>query len=67
VWLNPYTVVDVNVQRELMNGIRGFVSVENLANANYQISLSLPTQTSPLLEQRGLPRTVRVGVEAYRF
>jgi len=67
IWLNPYTVVDVNVQRELVSGIRGFVSVENLANANYQISLSLATATSPLLEQRGLPRTVRVGVEAYRF
>jgi outer membrane receptor protein involved in Fe transport len=67
VWLNPYTVVDLNVQREIMNGIRGFVSVENLANANYQISLSLATATAPRLEQMGLPRTVRVGVEAYRF
>jgi outer membrane receptor protein involved in Fe transport len=67
VWLDPYTVVDVNVQREIMSGIRGFVSVENLANANYQISLSLASATAPRLEQRGLPRTVRVGVEAYRF
>ena len=67
VWLNPYTVVDVNVQRELMSGLRGFVSVENLANANYQISLSLASPTAPRLEQVGLPRTVRVGVEAYRF
>jgi len=67
VWLNPYTVMDVNVQRELMSGLRGFVSVENLANANYQIRLSLASATAPRLEQVGLPRTVRVGVEAYRF
>ena len=48
-------------------GYRGFVSLENIGNKQYQISLSLPTATAPRLEQRGLPRTVRVGVEAYRF
>jgi iron complex outermembrane receptor protein len=67
VWLDPYTVVDANVQREIVAGLRGFVSVENIGNKQYQISLALPTSTTPLLEQRGLPRTVRVGVEAYRF
>jgi outer membrane receptor protein involved in Fe transport len=67
VWLDPYTVVDANVQREIVAGLRGFVSVENIANTQYQISLALPTSTTPRLEQRGLPRTVRVGVEAYRF
>ena len=25
--LKPYTVVDVNVQRELVSGLRGFVSI----------------------------------------
>ena len=30
VWLEPFTVVDANVQREIVPGIRGFVSVENL-------------------------------------
>jgi outer membrane receptor protein involved in Fe transport len=67
VWLDPYTLVDANVQREIVAGLRGFVSLENIGNKQYQISLSLPTSTSPRLEQRGLPRTVRVGVEAYRF
>ena len=67
VWLDPYTVVDVNVQREIMSGLRGFVSVENIMDHVYQINLSLATATAPLLVQRGLPRTVRVGVEAYRF
>ena len=66
--LEPFTVVDANVQRELVPGLRGFVSVENL------IGRELPgehrrrgTAASPLIVSRGLPRTVRVGVEAYRF
>jgi outer membrane receptor protein involved in Fe transport len=67
VWLDPYSVADVNVQRELTSGLRGFVSVENITDKLYQISLSPQTATSPLLVQRGMPRTVRVGVEAYRF
>ena len=40
VWLDPFTVVDANVQRDLIPGIRGFVSVENLGNTQYQINLS---------------------------
>jgi outer membrane receptor protein involved in Fe transport len=67
VWLDPYTVVDANVQRELVDGLRGFVSVENIGDKHYQISLTPATPTTPRLVQRGLPRTVRVGVEAYRF
>ena len=65
--LAPYSVVDVNVQRELVPNLRGFVSVENLMDANYQVNIALATATSPLIVSRGLPRTVRVGVEAYRF
>ena len=67
VWLDPYSVVDANVQREIVAGLRGFVSVENIGNTQYQINLTPATATSPLLVQRGMPRTVRVGVEAYRF
>lgn len=66
--LAPYTVADANVQRELVPGLRGFVSVENITDANYQVNISgANTAASPLIVSRGLPRTVRVGVEAYRF
>jgi outer membrane receptor protein involved in Fe transport len=68
VWLDPYTVVDANVQREIVTGLRGFVSVENVGNTQYQVNLSgAGTAANPLIVSRGLPRTVRVGVEAYRF
>lgn len=64
VWLDPFSVVDVNVQRELLPNLRGFVSVENLTDKQYQINLSAATNG---IASFGLPRTVRVGVEAYRF
>jgi iron complex outermembrane receptor protein len=67
VWLNPFTVVDANVQREIMPGFRGFVSVDNVFDAHYQVNLVLATTTSPRMTTVGMPRTVRVGVEAYRF
>lgn len=66
--LKPYTVVDVNVQREIVPGLRGFVSIENIADANYQVNIAgSGTTASPLIVSRGLPRTVRAGVEAFRF
>jgi outer membrane receptor protein involved in Fe transport len=68
VWLDPYTVVDANVQRELIPGLRGFVSVENVTDKKYQINIAgSGTAASPIVVSQGLPRTVRVGVEAYRF
>jgi outer membrane receptor protein involved in Fe transport len=68
VWLDPYSVVDVNVQRELVPGLRGFVSVENLGNTEYQINIAgAGTAASPIVVSQGLPRTVRIGVEAFRF
>ena len=68
MWLEPYTVVDANVQREVAPGLRGFVSVDNLFNANYQVNLAgTGTTANPLITSRGMPRTVRVGVEAFRF
>ena len=68
VWLDPYTVVDVNVQRELTPGLRGFVSVENVADERYQINISgSGTAANPRIVSQGMPRTVRIGVEAFRF
>lgn len=65
LWLDPYSVVDANVQREIIPGVRGFVSVENLGNTVYQINIS-GTGAAAIVSQ-GLPRTIRAGVEAYRF
>ena len=65
VWLEPFTVVDANVQREFVPGMRGFVSVENLTDKEYQINLSAAGAAG--IASIGMPRTVRVGVEAYRF
>jgi len=68
VGLDPFTVVDANVQRELFPGLRGFVSVENIGDKVYQVNVSgSGTAASPLIVTQGLPRTVRVGLEAYRF
>ena len=36
-------------------------------DADYQVSLALATATTPRMTTVGMPRTVRVGVEAYRF
>jgi outer membrane receptor protein involved in Fe transport len=65
VWLDPFTVVDANVQREIVPGLRGFLSVENIGDAKYQINIA-GSGASAIISY-GLPRTVRVGVEAYRF
>jgi outer membrane receptor protein involved in Fe transport len=67
VWLDPFTVVDANVQREVFPGFRGFVWVDNVFDANYQVNLALATATTPRMVTVGMPRTIRVGVEAYRF
>ncbi|HXT18663.1 MAG TPA: TonB-dependent receptor [Gemmatimonadaceae bacterium] len=68
VGLDPYTVVDANVQRELVRGVSGFVSVENLTNKQYMINIGgAGTAANPTVVTQGLPRTFRVGVEAARF
>jgi outer membrane receptor protein involved in Fe transport len=64
-WLEPYTVVDANVQRALVRGLSGFVSVENIADKQCQINLS--GSGANTLISYGLPRTVRIGVQAYRY
>jgi iron complex outermembrane receptor protein len=66
--LDPYTVVDANVQRELLPNLRGFVSVENLTNKVYMVNVGgAGTAANPTIVTQGLPRTFRVGVEASRF
>jgi outer membrane receptor protein involved in Fe transport len=68
VGLAPFTVVDANVQRELVPGLRGFVSVENIGDVKYQVNISgSGTAASPFVYSVGLPRTIRAGVEAFRW
>jgi len=68
VGLDPFSVVDANVQREIVRGLRAFLSVENIGDVKYQVNLAgAGTTASPFVVTQGLPRTVRVGVEAYRF
>ncbi|HEY7233532.1 MAG TPA: TonB-dependent receptor [Gemmatimonadaceae bacterium] len=64
VWLQPFTVVDVNVQRQLVPDFTGFVSVENIGNTQYQVNLSSATNGIASL---GLPRTLRIGVKVDRY
>lgn len=66
--LAPFTVVDANVERELVPGVRGFLSLENIGNVVYQVNVAgTGTVANPTVVTDGLPRTIRVGVEAYRF
>ncbi len=64
VWLEPFSVLDANVQRELLPGFTGFLSVENITNTEYQVNLSAATNGIASL---GLPRTVRAGVRVERW
>jgi iron complex outermembrane receptor protein len=61
VGLEPFTVVDANYQHELLRGLNGFVSVENVANTEYQVNLT------GTIVSLGMPRTIRVGLEAFRY
>ena len=64
VWLDPFSVLDANVQRELLPGFTGFVSVENITNTAYQVNLTAATNGIASL---GLPRTIRAGLRVERF
>jgi outer membrane receptor protein involved in Fe transport len=64
LWLEPYTVVDAHVRRELVPGVAGFVVVENVGDTKYQVNLS--GSGSSALISYGMPRTVRVGVSVDR-
>ena len=65
LWLDPFNVVDAHVARELVQGVRGFVAVENVGNTQYQINVA--GTGAAAIYSFGLPRTVRVGLEAFRF
>ena len=68
IGLAPFTVVDANVQRELVPGLRGFVSVENIGDVKYQVNIAgAGTAANPFVYSIGLPRTVRAGIEAFRW
>lgn len=64
VWLEPFSVLDANVQRELLPGFTGFLSIENIANTAYQVNLTAATNGIASL---GLPRTLRVGMRVERW
>ena len=64
VWLEPFSVLDANVQRELLPGFTGFVSVENITNTAYQVNLTAATNGIASL---GLPRTFRAGLRVERW
>jgi outer membrane cobalamin receptor len=59
--LEPFTVFDVDVRRELGRGISLFAAVENLFDREYVVNVSGP------LESIGLPRTIRGGVLVESF
>jgi outer membrane receptor protein involved in Fe transport len=63
-WLQPFTVVDANVERELLPGFTGFVAVENIGNTQYQVSTTAATNG---IASFGMPRTLRVGVRVERW
>jgi outer membrane receptor protein involved in Fe transport len=68
IGLDPYTVVDANVQRELYRGVLGFVSLENIGDVKYQINISgAGTAANPFVISQGMPRTLRVGMEIRKF
>jgi outer membrane receptor protein involved in Fe transport len=60
--LEPYTVFDANYQRSIVPGIDGFISVENIADTEYQVALTAVANGTASL---GLPRTIRVGLRAF--
>jgi outer membrane receptor protein involved in Fe transport len=64
VWLEPFSVLDANVQRELLPGFTAFLSVENVTNAAYQVNLTAATNGIASL---GLPRTFRAGLRVERW
>jgi outer membrane receptor protein involved in Fe transport len=58
--LDPYTVVDASVQRELINGFTAFVAAENIGDVKYQVNQSGSGAATVL--SYGMPRTVRLGL-----
>lgn len=62
--LAPFTVVDANAEREIVPGILGFVSVENIGDTRYEVNIA--GSGADELVSYGLPRTIRVGLTLSR-
>ena len=62
--LDPYSVIDASVRRQIVPGVTGFVSVENIGNTKYEIGTTAATNG---IESLGMPRTIRVGAELNRW
>jgi iron complex outermembrane receptor protein len=62
--LNPFSVLDLNAQRLIVPGIRAIVSLENVTDEQYQVNIA-GTGANELISF-GLPRTLRVGIQAFR-
>jgi outer membrane receptor protein involved in Fe transport len=62
--LDPYTVVDMHVRRDVVRGLMGFLAVENVGNTRYQVNLA-GTGAAALVSY-GMPRTVRAGLTLTR-
>jgi outer membrane receptor protein involved in Fe transport len=63
--LEPFTVVDASIRRVLLPGLRGILSVENIGDTSYQVNVA-GTGAAALFSY-GLPRTIRLGLEAFRY
>jgi outer membrane receptor protein involved in Fe transport len=63
--LEPFTVVDASLRRDLVPGLRGIFAIENIGNTQYQVNVA--GAGAAALYSYGLPRTLRVGLEAYRY
>ena len=58
--LAPFSVLDADLQRDIVRGVTAFVAVENITNTRYQVNVS-GTGAAALVSY-GLPRTLRAGV-----
>ncbi|MDB4884857.1 MAG: TonB-dependent receptor [Gemmatimonadetes bacterium] len=63
--LEPFTVVDASLRHEILPGLRGLVAMENIGNVQYQVNVA--GTGAAALYSYGMPRTLRVGIEAYRY
>jgi outer membrane receptor protein involved in Fe transport len=62
--LKPFTVIDANVQREIVKGATAFFSVENITDETYEINVS--GTGAAALYSFGMPRTLRFGLTLNR-
>ena len=60
-----FGVVDFSAQRHILGDVNLFVSVENVFDRPYYVTIS-GTTAAPIYSL-GLPRTLRVGLEVVHF